>query len=292
MMIEVLAAGIYSTIQDLGRFGYRNMGVPVSGTMDQYSAFVANSLVGNNKNAAVIEMAFNGPHLKFHKKATIAIVGSPIKIQLNDEAINQNTVISISKGDTLSLGTISPGVRCYLAIAGGFNTEVILNSRSFYPEITPQAQLIKGDSINFKIQSQSEVIHRCSVHLDDQHFSNKLLYVYPAPEFHTLSKAIKAKILRNKFKVAATSNRMAYKFESPVKIGTDDTVQEIITSGVQPGTVQLTPSGEIIVLMRDCQTTGGYARIFQLTEKSINQLSQKTTASELLFFLHPSCINV
>ena len=285
MMIEVLTAGIFTSIQDNGRYGYRDIGVPVSGCMDQYSSFVANSLVGNNKQAAVLEMVIKGPHLKFYENATIAVVGAPIKIQLNDESIYQNTVISISKGDILSLGIISQGIRCYLAITGGFNSEMILNSLSFYPEITPQSHLNKGDLLNFKSTDQSEIINRCIVQLDEQHFSNNVLSVYPGPEFHTLSAAIKAKIFRKRFKVSPSSNRMAYKFELPITISVDDPVKEILTSSVQPGTVQLTPSGEIIVLMRDCQTTGGYARIFQLTEQSINQLSQKTTASEILFFL-------
>jgi len=284
-MIVVLSAGVYSTIQDLGRFGHRNIGVPVSGSMDQYSAFIANSLVGNNNKAAVLEMTFNGPSLKFNKNATIAIVGSPIKIKLNDNLLAQNSVITINKGDTMSLGTISHGVRSYLAIAGGFNTEVAINSRSYYPGITHKSQLKKGDIIHFNCHKQTEILNRSSVHLDEQHFSNKTLQVYPAPEFHTLSTEIKAKILRKKLIVSSSSNRMAYKFESPITIGPGDSINEIITSSVQPGTVQLTPSGEIIVLMRDCQTTGGYARIFQLAEQSINQLSQKTTASELKFSL-------
>ena len=284
-MIEVLAAGIFSTIQDRGRFGFRNMGVPVSGAMDQYSAFVANSLVDNDTNAAVLEMTFNGPHLKFHEKTTIALVGAQINIKLNKDIIKQNTVILINKGDTLSLGTISHGVRCYLAIAGGFNTEKILNSRSYYPEITNQSQLKKGDKIDFASQTNLKILNHSIVHLDEQHFSNPLLSVHPGPEFNTLSDSIKANLFRKKFKISPTSSRMAYKFDSPIALVLGDSVPEITTSSVQPGTVQLTPSGDVIVLMRDCQTTGGYARIFQLTEQSINQLSQKQTASEISFHI-------
>jgi len=284
-MIEVISAGIYSTIQDKGRFGYRNMGVPVSGAMDHYSAFVANSLVGNDINAAVLEMTFNGPHLNFHKSAIIAVAGAPIVIKLNNQIIKQSTVINITKGDVLALGAISCGVRCYLAIAGGFNSPKVLNSRSYYSAITKHTQLHKGDEIDFDHSAALTIRHHSTVHLDEKHFNNNRINVYPGPEFHTLSDSIKAQIFNKKFKVASTSNRMAYTFELGIDIKSDDKINEIITSSVQPGTVQLTPSGELIVLMRDCQTTGGYVRILQLTEHSINQLSQKTPAIELQFNL-------
>jgi biotin-dependent carboxylase-like uncharacterized protein len=282
-MIEVLAAGIFSTIQDMGRFGSRHLGVPVSGVMDQYSAFVANSLLGNDKNSAVIEMTFNGPQLQFHKNARIAIVGSPVEIKLNNVTQNQNTVISINKADILSIGNMSHGTRCYLAIVGGFTSKKILNSRSYYPGITKQFQLQKGDLISFASQMQSEILHQGTVHLDKQHFNNTRVNVYPGPEIDYLTEAVKSKLFKSRFKVSSTSNRMAYKFEKPIKLEANDSISEIITSSVQPGTVQLTPSGEVIVLMRDCQTTGGYARIFQLTDQAINQLSQKITGSEILF---------
>ena len=284
-MIEVINTGIFTTIQDQGRFGFRNIGVPVSGSMDQYSAYVANSLVGNNQQSAVMEMTIIGPSLKFHENATIAIVGASVTVQLNGQDKKQNTIITIKKGETLTIGQIRLGVRCYLAISGGFDTETELNSHSFYAGVTKQSMLLKGDFVRYKTLGVSKIIHRSIVNLDVKHFSNHLLDVYPGPEFHTLSQTTISKILRKKIVVSSTSNRMGYKFEASISLGINEHVNEIVTSSVQPGTVQLTPAGDIIILMRDCQTTGGYARIFQLTEQSINQLSQKPTGSELLFHL-------
>ncbi len=278
-MIEVLSAGIFTTIQDQGRFGFRNIGVPLSGVMDQYLTFMANNLVANSGDKAVMEMTFSGPILKFHKDTFIAITAGEQVVFLNDKSISLNSVISVKQGDTLKLGSISQGVRGDLAVAGGFDSEMLLNSQSYYQGITQTPKIEKNDLLKFNLENTSKIRNRSVIKLDKQHFENNKIEVYPGPEFELLSNDLKTKLLRKKFIVSAQSNRMAYKFEKTACLSSN----EIITSSVHPGTVQLTPSGDLIVLMRDAQTTGGYARIFQLTDKSINQLAQKSSGSEVTF---------
>ncbi|WP_027419459.1 5-oxoprolinase subunit C family protein [Crocinitomix catalasitica] len=267
-MLELLSSGIHTTLQDAGRFGYRNFGIPLCGFMDQHSAKVANSLVGNSLNTVCLEFVHSGPILKFYSPTYIAICGAQCDLKLNDKIVQQNQLLQIKANDILKIGQVREGNYGYLAIAGGFNSTEIMGSSSFYPGITEISRLTKTMRVDYNPltkftpnkQSQLELIR-----IDQE------IKVFEGPEFHQLSDLTKNKILSQKYAVSSLSNRMANRLETTKQIKGF----EIISGPVQPGTIQLTPGGDFIVLMRDCQTTGGYARILQLSEMSINLLAQK-----------------
>ena len=279
-MIEVLAAGIYSSLQDRGRMGFRASGVPVSGYMDAYSAQLANALLNNDINAVVLEMTYQGPILKFNKSCTIAITGAPCPIWLNDYLIESNRIHKLKINDVLKIGKVTQGVYCYLAILGGFKTPKILNSCSFYQNISTQSQLKKGDRLKHYNQVP-KIINQTTIQPDTAHLTHKHIRAIPGPEFDQLDINTQKLLFNEKITVSQFCNRMAYKLIShtPFK------ANEIITSSVQAGTVQLTPAGELIVLMCDCQTTGGYARVLQLSKNSINQMAQKSIGSHFSFVI-------
>ena len=283
-MIEVISAGLYTTIQDQGRFGFRNIGVPTSGAMDMNSARLANALLDNEINAAVVEMTYNGSTLKFNTNTFVAITGANCSITLNSQPVKMNTVIAINCDSVLKIGRALKGVRIYLAIAGGFDYPKILNSQSFYHGITPVSHIHKGDHLKIFKQCKP-IINRSSIKVDNKHFDDQTINVTTGPEFKLLDKISQQILRKKKFKISAQSNRMAYKLEIGDNLTETLKAKDIVTSCVQPGTVQLTPSGELIVLMRDAQTTGGYARILQLTDDSINRLSQKTAGKLIAFSL-------
>lgn len=278
-MIEVIKPGLYTTVQDLGRFGYRNMGVPVSGAMDKVSALLANALLGNKSNKAVLEITLVGPTLKFHQNTIIAIAGAPFKVLLNATEIDTKQPISIQKNDVLQLVSANKGMCCYISVSGGLQTKKVLNSRSFYPNITKETKLKKGDML--PITGFSETSQMESTSVKAPNYDSTTLEVYPGPEYDFLNIFEQQGFSEQTFKISAQSNRMAYVLESIVNFS----ATEILTAPVQPGTVQLTPSGKLLVLMRDAQVTGGYARIFQLTEESINILSQKRGGETINFKL-------
>tara|TARA_R100000935_G_scaffold58415_2_gene95349 strand:- start:20973 stop:21824 length:852 start_codon:yes stop_codon:yes gene_type:complete len=272
-MIEVITPGLYTTVQDAGRFGHRNVGVPVSGAMDSVSAKQANSLLGNENNSAVLESIMVGPTLKFHENTTIAIAGAPFEVLLNATEIPVNRPVSIQKNDVLTVGKATRGMYCYLAVAGGLQTPSVLNSRSFYAGITQKIKLEKGDKL--PIQRLPEILRDETLSVENVTHEVNTLMAYPGPEYASLTIFEQQGLLEQKFTISTQSNRMATVLECSVKIS----AKEIPTAPVQPGTVQLTPSGKVIVLMRDAQVTGGYARIFQLTEESINILAQKRSGT-------------
>ncbi len=280
-MIKVLKAGFYSTIQDQGRFGFQDFGVPISGVMDAYSAKLANLLLGNNENAAVLEITMTGPLLQFLSKTLISISGANMLPALNDSPLRMNSVIEINPNDLLSFGRLNEGFRCYLAISGGFQTDEVMNSRSMFKNITMQTSIQTNDVLKSVDPSPFEGGRNASIKLNTHHFTSNFIDVYPGPEFDMLSDQLKTKILNTEFTIAKENNRMAYQLKETIP----NDLEPIITSLVIPGTVQLTPSGKLIILMRDCQTTGGYPRVFQLKTSSINTLSQKCTGNTIRFRL-------
>jgi len=278
-MIRFIAAGLFTTIQDLGRFGYRELGVPVSGAMDLQAATNANLLLGNAPQLAVLEFTASGPVLEFEEPARIAICGASFVPKLNGLEIAINRPIEIPSGGILSFGRPSKGFRAYLAIQDGFISDKVLGSASFYNGITDRSQFSKGDVIQFNLNAQSSLPSFSSELDTAMNFEKDVIEVYKGPEFDQLPQEIQLLLNDGAYTVAPNSSRMAYILDHSEAIS----AKEIITAPVQPGTVQLTPSGKLIVLMRDAQTTGGYARILQLTESAINFLAQNRAGNSVRF---------
>jgi biotin-dependent carboxylase-like uncharacterized protein len=278
-VVEVISGGLYTSIQDLGRFGYRRSGVPLSGAMDSYSARLANKLVGNSNREAVMEITHIGPVLHFTAKTEIAITGAGFTPTLNNFEIPLNTRIFVPEGSTLKFGLPGYGLRAYLSVSGGFISEKKLDSYSQYFGITQKETIEKGDVLAIKTFAGEPMKVTASVKVPRSHFSSNEIEAFLGPDFHLLPSVIQKKILDAKVTVSSDSNRMAYLLRG----WEDFSAKGIITAPVQPGTVQLTPSGQCLILMRDAQTTGGYARVLQLTESAINRISQKQAGATLNF---------
>ena len=276
-MIKVLNPGFYTTIQDLGRFGYRNHGVPISGCMDAISANLANALLNNMNTDAVLEIALAGPKLLFSTKTIIAITGADMSPKINNKIISKNEPIEIFEGDVLSFGELKNGARSYLAVKNGFDSELILNSRSQFSNISIRDRLKKND--NLKICGNSNKLKPNNIFNKNKKpfFNTDSIEITSGPEFDLFSKEEIDKVLNQKFTISKDNNRMGYQMEE-VTIKHNNSM---ITSPVIPGTVQLLPSGKIIILMKDAQTTGGYPRIFQLTDFSIAVLAQKQAMDKI-----------
>ncbi len=280
-MIQVIKSGLYSTIQDKGRIGYGAFGIPLSGAMDSSSADLANSILGNDINCAVLEMVFVGAKILFKTSTQICVSGGFMEPRLNNKAIPFNTAIPVNKGDTLSFGRLNNGLRIYLAVKGGFKTQEVLGSRSHYKGITSTYQLKDNDELVIRESINTKIPTDKGVKIKPQDFSSVNIECYKGPEFGLLSYNIQKELLENFLKVSNLYNRMAYQLNPNL----ENDLPSILTCPVLPGTVQLTPSGKLIVLMRDCQTTGGYPRVLQLSEKGINLLCQKKEGDSLQFQL-------
>ena len=276
-MLKVLKSGFYTTLQDSGRFGFREYGGPISGAMDSYSNRFANTLLGNCPDAAVLEITMTGPQLQFLKPTYIAISGAEMYAALNDKAIKRNSVVSVNKSDILSFGRTELGFRTYLAVKDGFKSKPIMGSLSQFAPLTEAHTMVKGDFLHYNIHNNISNEFKASVKYNNSILIDDTLTVLKGPEFNKLSDSLKSLLLNMSFMVSKHNNRMAYQLEPILK----NDLEPILTAPVLPGTIQLTPSGSLIILMRDCQTTGGYPRVLQLTHEAIDILSQKTTGTTL-----------
>ncbi|WP_299551395.1 biotin-dependent carboxyltransferase family protein [Seonamhaeicola sp.] len=280
-MIKVLSAGIFSTIQDFGRVGFQKYGVPYSGVMDQKAASFANAILGNKKDLPVLEITMQGPKLQFDRDTSICISGADLSAKLNSHPVLNNKPVSIKEGDMLSFGKLTKGFRAYLAVSGGFKTEQVMQSFSMYQGITAKSKLEKHDVLEIESQNEFRENKHAIIKVNDGYFNSKTIEVFKGPEFDALSDHQKEYLLNQEFTISKDNNRMAYQLNEML----ENNLEPVITSLVLPGTVQLTPSGKLIVLMRDCQTTGGYPRVLQLRESAINVLAQKFTGQMVSFGL-------
>ncbi|MFC4722047.1 biotin-dependent carboxyltransferase family protein [Geojedonia litorea] len=279
-MVRVIKPGFYSTIQDLGRLGYQDYGVPISGAMDQYSSRFANAVLNNKPEAALLEITMTGPILEFQIETYICISGADMAPKLNASPIKMNKVVHISPNDLLSFGGLTTGFRAYLGVFGGFQTGLCLDSRSMFNSITSTVKIeanqllpiltpkVKFPNVNSSLKFKSEI------------FNSSCIEVFKGPEFDLLNSSQQERLFQP-FRVSGSNNRMGYQLEELL----ENNLPSILTSPVMPGTVQLTPSGSLIILMRDGQTTGGYPRILQLKESAINFLAQTYKGSLLQFKL-------
>lgn len=278
--VEVVSPGLYSSIQDLGRFGARKYGVPVSGAMDGQGAALANHLLNNAPGAALLEITMMGPKLFFTAPAQIAIAGADISPQLDGLPLALNKVHSVGTGALLSFGALRLGLRCYLAVKGGFQTEKVMGSRSYFAPVTRAGTLGKGDKLPFTVYNRQENLFT-TVGINPLHFSASGLPCTRGPEFDWLSPGERDLVFNTALSIGKDNNRMGYRLEGHAFQYPNG--YSMLTSCVLPGTVQLTPSGGLIVLMKDCQTTGGYPRVLQLSPEGINRLAQKKAADIVTF---------
>ena len=283
-MIKVLKSGLHTSIQDLGRFGYRNQGVPNSGCMDLISAGLANSLLDNSICNAVLEVTLMGPKLLFLSDSIIAITGAGMSPKINRKNISNYKAYKISEGDVLSFGRLLKGTRSYLAVKNGILSEIKLNSRSQFSHITSSSWLEKDNILEINKDFSNFNITNGVVKNKIQFFETDEIEVTRGPEFDLFSKKEIYKLINQVYTVSKDNNRMGYQMEEVVVTHTIS----MITSPVLPGTVQLLPSGKVIILMKDAQTTGGYPRIFQLTELAISILAQKKVGDTFKIKLSPT----
>ena len=275
-MIKVIQPGLFTTIQDGGRHGYRNIGIPTSGFMDQESAWAANKIVDNYREESLIEITLKGPTLLFNNNCTISITGGDFNPLINGMPIKMYESINVKLGDTLKINNTKNGARCYLAISGGLDVKSIFGSKSFLSNITESYYLRKGDEIKISDNSHSKILKKNKLKFK----LNRSMDVFKGPEFDLLSIKVKNILFENEFTIRSNS-RMAYNLDEKAQIG----IKSIISSPVMPGSVQLTPSGKMIILHRDCQTIGGYPRILQLDTNSLNNLSQLKSNDKIKFSL-------
>ena len=278
-MIVILHPGIYCSVQDQGRFGHTKIGVPQAGCADTYAAKMANALLKNHEKDALIEITFGQGEFKFTSDTYICLTGGDFSPKLNGKLIKMQSVFFIKKDSVLSFGKRVYGARVYLSVQGGIQTKTVYGSRSFFDGITQQ-KLGKGAMLPILPIQKYADNNFSRVRVSEKHFTTIYLPCLKGPEFFKLNQEQQRKLF-TPFSISDDNNRVGYRLKESL----ENNLSSILTSAVLPGTVQLTPSGKCIILLQDCQVTGGYPRILQLSEIAIARVSQKITGDKIQFIL-------
>jgi len=253
MALSILRPGMLTTVQDLGRWGFQSRGVPVSGALDWYSHRLANRLVGNDVAMATLEVTLIGPHIRFDSETTFAITGAEFRATLDDAGIEMNTAVQARSNSILKIGDRLRGARAYVAVAGGIEVPEVLGSRSTHVLTAMgghEGRALKvGDALRIGARGKGQgAITPRPLPLDP---GNERLRAIPADA------RLFAHISSQRFRISAQSNRMGYRLEGSSLA--DAPTGELISTAVPTGAIQVTPTGQPILLMHDHATTGGYA---------------------------------
>jgi biotin-dependent carboxylase-like uncharacterized protein len=300
MSIRVLAAGMLTTVQDGGRRGYAALGVGCAGAMDAVGLRLANILVGNVDNAAALEMTLRGPRLHFDADTLIAITGADIAVHCNGEAMSPWRPVLVRAGSELAFGGMASGMRSYLAVAGGIDVALVLGSCStdINSAIGGRA-LAAGDvlAVSPSATMHSEKRRATEKRAIEKPASEKHWSLDPRPWFETdaqqpirviagthfpqLDNASQRALFAGEFRIGADSNRIGYRLHGAA-LNLREPL-ELVSTGVVPGTVQLPPGGDPIVLMAEAPTCGGYPRIALVIAVDLARLAQRRPGSAVRF---------
>ena len=270
-----LKPGLHTTVQDQGRLGFQHLGVPINGVMDKRAAKLANELVSNEINAPLFEITLIGPKVEFSGKGQIAITGADLSPTLNGKVIDMYSTISISDGDLLEFGHPIHGCRSYLAVGGTLKIQRWLNSASASTTdpktFTPQSLIEKSAGFHVAIKEKAE-IKSIPSSTRPKLPSQLKVRVFRGPEFNSFTKESIDFFFKYWFPISKDANRMGYRLDKILPHFNPDV--EVISSGIVPGTIQITNSGQPIVLMADAQTSGGYMRIANILTDDLNKVAQ------------------
>lgn len=300
MGLEIQKPGMRTTVQDTGRYGHQKEGIVVGGAMDTFALRLANLLVGNPEDAATLEITLTGPTTRFTEDLLIALTGADLNPELNNEAIPVWRPVLVRKGDVLSFGAPRSGCRSYLAVSGGLDVPRVLGSYATYLRAGiggyQGRALQTGDHIPCHAPTGAgmalmEYLHAAKQHpytswtpapeLYPQYAPNPTIRAIRGPEYELFSAMSQQQVWTERFQVSAQSDRMGYCLQG-VSLYLRQAA-ELLSTAVTFGTVQVPHKGNPIVLMADCQTTGGYPRIVQVISADLPILAQVVPGQTISF---------
>jgi biotin-dependent carboxylase-like uncharacterized protein len=288
MAIKVIAPGLATTVQDLGRPGYYHLGIPLSGGMDRFALRAANMLVGNDEGAAVLEAVFTGPELEFTGDATAAVTGAELPPRVDGQPRETWTTFQVRAGQRLSFDFLKKGARAYIAVGGGIDVPVVLGSRSTYALGAlgghEGRKLQAGDLLPVgKVDSAAKEGRSVPGELRRALTMPAELRVVPGLYWHRITEASGEHFFDDEWKVALEADRIGYRFKGgrtlefiprtpPFGAGSDPS--NIVDACYPYGSIQVPGGSEPIVLHRDAVSGGGYCMIGTVISADMDLIGQ------------------
>lgn len=286
--LEVIAPGLHTTVQDRGRIGFRDVGVPESGPLDSVSFHFANVLVGNPPGAPALEMLVQGPTLKVEADSVrVACAGSDAHIEIRTgepRRVPAGQSVRLVRDDVFRVGTLGESVCAYLAVEGGIAVAPVLGSASTYVRGSlggvQGRRLARGDRVPLAYESVEPAAERVLARPLDLAYDQPIRVILgPQAEYFT-EEAI-ATFLGSDYTVSAQSDRMGFRLEGPALAHAGG--YDLVSDGIVTGAIQVPGSGKPIVLMVDHQTTGGYPKIATVISADIAVVGRRRPGRRLRF---------
>jgi len=288
MAIEVVKPGLATSVQDAGRPGYYNIGIPLSGALDQYALRVANLLVGNEEGAAVLEASLLAPELVFRAPAIVAVTGAEVAPKINGEGRPRNESFAVRAGDRLTFDFMKAGARSYIAIAGGIDVPVVLGSRSTYGLGAlggfSGRKLMAGDVVPVGTAKPAARAGRAlPADLTPTYPKSLELRVVTGLYFHRLTEEAAKTFFADIWTVAPEADRIGYRYrkgraltfrERTQPFGAGSDPSNIVDAGYPYGSIQVPGGLEPIILHRDAVSGGGYAMIGTVISADMDCIAQ------------------
>jgi antagonist of KipI len=287
LAFEVIQPGAFTTVQDLGRFGYQKYGVSICGAMDRFAFRVSNLLVGNEEQEAAIEATIIGPKLKILGKMRVAITGADLSPEMDGKPAPMWRAFYASEGSILSFGAPKSGCRAYLAAAGGIDFPVVMGSRSIHTRSNLGGKgraLVKGDILKIGeagVGSQRSRIPSLPGEFVPLYGKQFDVRVVLGPQNDYFTRRGMGTFLGSEYEITPQADRMGYRLKGPKiehKRGPD-----ILTDATPPGSIQVPGDGMPIILLTDGQTTGGYSKIATVITVDQDLLAQARPGDRVRF---------
>lgn len=286
-LLKIIEPGILTTVQDRGRYGYQRIGVPVSGAADEYALRAANLLVGNNDNAACLEITVSGPTIRFTANTHISITGANLSPTIDGKPTNQWRSILVQKDSVLSFSDMKDGVRSYLGIAGGIDVPLVMGSRSTYIKSNIGGlggrPIGKGDILSVKLTEDTVYVERRLPHGYDnpEYGKDHEIRIVIGPHTRAFADESVATLLGSLYTVSGDSDRTGYKLEGPPILHTVG--PDVLSDGNPLGAIQIPGDGLPRILLADRGTTGGYTKIATVISVDVGKVAQALPGQTVSF---------
>lgn len=288
MQFGVITPGLFTTVQDRGRYGYQKFGVPISGALDSFSASIANTLVGNDGDAALLEITLLGPKLRVMEDAIVAICGADIPVKHNDTHVPTWTALRVRPKDIIEIGEVEKnrGCRAYLAVSGGLAVTPIMGSRSCYVGGKFGGGFGRPVQACDKLRRYAQPFPKTLTGLPQQYRPQLnddpiVLRAVSGPQNDRFDAGLKT-FFDSEFIVSPDANRIGYRLLGPRVEQKTGFNPSIISEPSFPGGVQIPPNGNPIVLLKE-QTVGGYAKIATVISTDLACLAQTAPGDRIRF---------
>jgi antagonist of KipI len=270
MNAVAIRAGFLTSVQDLGRTGYRQFGVALGGALDLFALRVANFLTGNEESAAGLEITFGGLQLRFTDERIVAWCGGEFYVQVGSTSLPAGHAAVVRAGEEVKFDHPQTGCRCWLAVSGGIDVPLVLGSRSTDLRASfggfEGRALRDGDAIRLGARPGSPIPATIKISpwsapepWSQTASANPVLQVIRGADWGRFDDVTIQRFTNEAFAISPDSDRMGVRLAGPELRPTNGA--ELVSEAVAPGTIQVPPSGQPILLLGDCQTIGGYPKI-------------------------------